>query len=40
MKELSKEETLEQRISELEHLIKKKDCDFDKEQGKRIKRTI
>lgn len=40
MKDLSKEEKLEQRISELEYLIAKKDYDFDKEQGKRIRTTF
>lgn len=40
MKGLTKKERLEQRILELEPLIAKKDYDFDKEQGKRIKRTF
>jgi uncharacterized membrane protein len=40
MKELSREEKLEQRISELEQLIAKRDGEFDKEQGKRVKITF
>ena len=40
MNDLSKKERLEQRILELEHLIAKKDYDFDKEQGKRIRTTF
>ncbi len=40
MKDLSKEERLEQRIAELEQQIYIKDNLFEKEQGKRLKRTF
>ena len=40
MKDLSKEERLNQRIEELERQIYEKDNAFDKEQGKRLKRTF
>lgn len=40
MKELSREERIEQEIARLEQLILEKDYDFDKEQGKRLKRTF
>ena len=40
MKDLSKEERLNQRITELERQIYEKDNAFDKEQGKRVKRTF
>lgn len=40
MKDLSREEKIEQEIARLEQLISKKDDDFDKEQWKRVKRTF
>ena len=40
MKDLSREERLNQRIAELERQIYVKDDAFDKEQGKRCKRTF
>ena len=40
MKGISKKERLEQRIAELERQISVKDNIFDKEQGKRLKRTF
>ena len=40
MKDLSREEKIEQEISRLEQLISKKDDEFDREQGKRCKRTF
>lgn len=40
MKDLSREERIDREIVRLEQLIAKKDYDFDKEQGKRIKRTF
>ncbi len=40
MKDLSKAERLEQRITELEQLIYKKDYELDNEQWKRTKRTF
>lgn len=40
MKDLSNEEWIEQESLRLEQLIAKKDYEFDKEQGKRLKRTF
>ena len=40
MKDLSREEKIEQEIARLEQLISKKDDDFDREQWKRVKRTF
>jgi hypothetical protein len=40
MKDLTREEKIEQRISKLERQIYEKAYAFDKEQGKRVKRTF
>ncbi len=40
MKDLSREEKVEQEIARLEQLIARKDDEFDKEQGKRLKITF